>query len=51
MIKQAKRLDKIPPYIFARIDKLIETRREQGKNVISLGIGDPDLPTPQPIVY
>jgi len=50
MFKPAKRLEKIPPYIFARIDKLIETRKEQGKKVISLGVGDPDLPTPQPIV-
>jgi len=50
MIKPAKRLEKIPPYIFARIDKLIETRKQQGRDIISLGVGDPDLPTPQPII-
>ncbi len=50
MIKPARRLEKIPPYIFARIDRLIEIKRQQGRDIINLGVGDPDLPTPQPII-
>ena len=41
----SKRLDRIPPYLFAEIDKKIENAKEKGIDVISLGIGDPDTPT------
>ena len=46
----AKRLGKIPPYLFAEIDRKVQEKRRAGVDVISLGIGDPDLPTPQRIV-
>ncbi len=40
----------LPPYLFARIEKKIAEARERGVDIISLGIGDPDLPTPQHII-
>jgi LL-diaminopimelate aminotransferase len=46
----AKRLGRIPPYLFAEIDRKVQEKRRAGVDVISLGIGDPDLPTPQRIV-
>jgi len=49
-IKLAKRIDQIPPYLFAEIDKKKEEMRKKGIDLIDLGIGDPDLPTPKPII-
>ena len=46
----AKRLDLVPPYLFAELERKIEEKRRQGVDVISLGIGDPDLPTPEPVI-
>ncbi len=46
----AKRLDRIPPYLFAEIDRKVQEKKRAGVDVISLGIGDPDLPTPKRIV-
>lgn len=46
----AKRLDLVPPYLFAELERKIEEQRRAGVDVISLGIGDPDLPTPDPVV-
>ncbi|MBM7855731.1 LL-diaminopimelate aminotransferase [Desulfohalotomaculum tongense] len=48
--EQAERIKNLPPYLFARIEKLIAEKKEQGVDVISLGIGDPDLPTPGHII-
>jgi LL-diaminopimelate aminotransferase len=47
----ANRLNKIPPYLFAEIDRKVQEKRRAGVDVISLGIGDPDLPTPARIVH
>jgi LL-diaminopimelate aminotransferase len=47
----ASRLSKIPPYLFAEIDRKVQEKKRAGIDVISLGIGDPDLPTPQRIVH
>ena len=47
----ANRLNKIPPYLFAEIDRKVQEKRKAGVDVISLGIGDPDLPTPPRIVH
>ena len=41
----SERLEAIPPYMFAELERRIEAKREQGIEVISLGIGDPDTPT------
>jgi LL-diaminopimelate aminotransferase len=46
----SKRLDNLPPYLFAQIDELKEAQVRRGVDVIDLGIGDPDLPTPPHIV-
>ena len=46
----AQRLGRIPPYLFAEIDRKVQEKRKAGVDVISLGIGDPDLPTPRRIV-
>lgn len=42
----SKRLEKVPPYLFAEIDRTIAEKQEQGVDVISFGVGDPDEPTP-----
>jgi LL-diaminopimelate aminotransferase len=41
----SQRLEAIPPYMFAELERRIETKRDEGIDVISLGIGDPDTPT------
>lgn len=46
----SRRMDKLPPYLFAEIERKIAEKRKAGVDVISLGIGDPDLPTPAYIV-
>ncbi|NOZ04978.1 MAG: aminotransferase class I/II-fold pyridoxal phosphate-dependent enzyme [Chloroflexi bacterium] len=46
----AKRMDNIPPYIFAAVSKKIAVKRAEGMDVINLGIGSPDLTPPQFIV-
>jgi LL-diaminopimelate aminotransferase len=46
----AQRLSRIPPYLFAEIDRKVQAKKATGVDVISLGIGDPDLPTPARIV-
>ena len=49
-MKFASRLDAVPPYLFAELERKIEQKRRGGIDVISLGIGDPDLPTPEAVV-
>lgn len=44
-MRQSERLNKIPPYLFAEIDRKISEARAKGQDIISLGIGDPDTPT------
>jgi LL-diaminopimelate aminotransferase len=46
----AQRIRELPPYLFARIDELKAEQRAKGVDLIDLGIGDPDLPTPPHIV-
>ena len=46
----ARRLDAVPPYLFAELERKIAQKRSEGVDVISLGIGDPDLPTPPVVV-
>ena len=46
----ASRLDQVPPYLFAELERKIAERTAQGIDVISLGIGDPDVPTPAAVV-
>ncbi len=49
-IKTASRLGLLPPYLFFQLDRLKKEVASTGVDVISLSIGDPDLPTPRPIV-
>jgi LL-diaminopimelate aminotransferase len=49
-MRPSERLDKIPPYLFAQLERKVREKRAAGVDVISLGIGDPDTPTYAPIV-
>src|SRR3954470_16835245 len=49
-MKTSERLDRLPPYLFAELERKITEKRAQGIDVISLGIGDPDLPSPGEVV-
>jgi LL-diaminopimelate aminotransferase len=46
----AERLRRLPPYLFAQIEQKIAAKRAAGVDIISLGIGDPDTPTPALVV-
>ncbi len=46
----AKRVEQLPPYLFAEISRKIAEKRAQGVDVISFGVGDPDMPTPPHII-
>jgi LL-diaminopimelate aminotransferase len=48
--EEADRLKSLPPYLFAEIDKIIQQKKEKGEDVISLGIGDPDIPVATEII-
>ncbi len=43
----ARRVELIPPYLFAEMERKIAEKEKQGRDVINLGIGDPDLPPPE----
>ena len=49
-IEVASRIKTLPPYLFAAIDKMKQAAIAKGVDIINLGIGDPDLPTPAPII-
>ncbi len=49
-IKISDRLKKLPPYLFVEIDRLKREARSAGRDIIDLGIGDPDLPPPKFII-
>jgi LL-diaminopimelate aminotransferase len=49
-MKLAKRVEKLPPYLFVEISRKIAEKKAKGEEVISFAIGDPDIPTPQHIV-
>jgi len=49
-MKLAKRLSRLPPYLFVEINQRIAELRARGEDVISFAIGDPDLPTPSRII-
>lgn len=48
--EKADRLKQLPPYLFAEIDRKKEEVRAKGVDIIDLGVGDPDLPTPDHII-
>src|SRR5436190_6455618 len=49
-MKTSERLDRLPPYLFAELERKISEKKAQGIDVISLGIGDPDTPSPGEVV-
>jgi LL-diaminopimelate aminotransferase len=49
-MKPSSRLDRLPPYLFAELERKVAEKRAAGVDVISLGIGDPDTPTPEVVV-
>jgi len=49
-VRTAERLNKLPPYLFADLRRKIAAAREKGIEIINLGIGDPDSPTPDPVI-
>jgi LL-diaminopimelate aminotransferase len=49
-MQPSSRLDRLPPYLFAELERKIREKKAAGVDVISLGIGDPDTPTPQPVI-
>src|SRR5919206_2097421 len=49
-MQPSSRLDRLPPYLFAELERKIREKRAAGVDVISLGIGDPDTPTPAPVI-
>jgi LL-diaminopimelate aminotransferase len=49
-MRPSSRLERLPPYLFAELERKIAAKKAAGVDVISLGIGDPDTPTPEPVV-
>ncbi|MDP2856517.1 MAG: LL-diaminopimelate aminotransferase [Bacillota bacterium] len=49
-MREARRLERVPPYFFAEMDKIKASLRRNGVDLIDLGVGDPDSPTPEPVV-
>ena len=49
-MKFSDRLGKLAPYPFVEISRIIAEKRAAGADVVTFGIGDPDIPTPQPII-
>jgi len=50
MFKFSKKLQSLPPYLFLEIDKAKRQAAKEGRDIIDLGIGDPDQPTPKFII-
>jgi LL-diaminopimelate aminotransferase len=49
-MQPSSRLDRLAPYLFAELERKVREKRAAGVDVISLGIGDPDTPTPELVV-
>jgi LL-diaminopimelate aminotransferase len=49
-MRSSSRLERLPPYLFAELERKVSEKKAAGIDVISLGIGDPDTPTPQPVI-
>ena len=49
-MRTAKRIENLPPYLFVEISKKIAEKQKKGEDVISLAIGDPDIPTPPHVI-
>ena len=49
-MKMSRRVESLPPYLFVEISKKIAEKKARGEDVVSFGIGDPDIPTPAHII-
>jgi len=49
-MRVARRIESLPPYLFAALDDRLAAKRAEGVDIISLGVGDPDMPTPEHVV-
>jgi LL-diaminopimelate aminotransferase len=49
-VRFAKRIERLPPYLFAEISRKIAEKRAQGVDIVTFAIGDPDIPTPPHII-
>ncbi len=49
-MKMSSRITKLPPYLFVELDKRVAEKRKDGVDIITFGVGDPDLPTPEHII-
>ena len=49
-MRLSKKMEKIPPYLFVEISRKIAEKKAKGEDVVSFGIGDPDIPTPPHII-
>ncbi len=50
MFKLSRKIQSLPPYLFLEIDKAKRKARQEGRDIIDLGVGDPDMPTPRHII-
>lgn len=49
-MEQFPRMQRLPPYVFAQVNELKMRLRRKGEDIVDLGMGNPDIPTPQHIV-
>ena len=49
-MEEFHRIRRLPPYVFEQVNRLKASARARGADIIDLGMGNPDLPTPQHIV-
>ena len=49
-MRLARRVESLPPYLFAEISRKIAAKRAAGHDIVTFGIGDPDIPTPPNIL-
>ncbi|MEC7735326.1 MAG: LL-diaminopimelate aminotransferase [Pseudomonadota bacterium] len=49
-MKKLEKLNRLPPYVFAEVNRIKDNARAQGKDIIDFGMGNPDIPTPKHIV-
>lgn len=49
-MRLSKRMENLPPYLFVEISKKIAEKKAKGEDIVSFGIGDPDIPTPPNII-
>lgn len=48
-MEQFPRMQRLPPYVFAQVNELKMRLRRKGEDIVDLGMGNPDIPTPQHI--